>query len=144
LYKAYKRGCPTALDSIAIKSTEDTNAVVQPWWKVQHTTTVLQKLRWKMAQSSKITKTGTYQCGCRVNRAGMCQFFFFFQMAAVIRCCPIPKFNCCCTTKIHLLLPKPKSNISNSIHTQFKIQNPISPIQHILNSKFKFPQTQQF
>jgi len=44
--------------------------------------------------------------------------------------------------KIHLLLPKLKSKISNSTHTQFKIQNLISPIQHILNLKFKFPQTQ--
>jgi len=60
---------------------------------------------------------------------------FFLKMAAAIRCYPIPKFNCCCTTKIHLLLPNPKSNISNSTHTKFKIQNPISLIQHIVNSK---------
>jgi len=34
VYKAYKCGCETAMDVIAIKSTEDTNAVVQSRWKV--------------------------------------------------------------------------------------------------------------
>ena len=139
MYKAYKRGCPTALDSIAIKSTEDTNAVVQPWWKVQHTTTVLQKLRWKMAQSSKITKTGTYQCGCRVNRAGMCHFFFFFkwqQLFAVAQyqnsiAVAQQKFICCYQNQ------NPISPIQYILNSKFKIQ--YLQYQHILNSKFKFP-----
>jgi len=34
LYKAYKHGYTTTMDATVIKSTEDTNAVVQPRWKV--------------------------------------------------------------------------------------------------------------
>jgi len=34
LYKANKRSFGTAIDATAIKSTEDTIAVVQPRWKV--------------------------------------------------------------------------------------------------------------
>ena len=50
---------------------------------------------------------------------------FFFKMAAAIRCCPIPKLNNCYTTKIQLLLPKPKFKIQYLQFNTYSIQNSI-------------------
>jgi len=79
-------------------------------------------------EGSIIYKNYTYQRGSFYNRAGMCSLFF--KLAAAIRCCPMPKCN-----------QKMKSRIQSNT---FSIQNLISPIQQILNSNFKFPQTQEF
>jgi len=77
----------------------------------------------KLAHTSAVPSTTTLVCAS-----------FFKKMAAANSCYPIQKFNCCqnsfaaTKTKIQNLqfntysIQNSKSNISNTTHTQFKIQ----------------------
>ena len=118
-YWRYKCGCTTAMESITYHRGS------------------LETVLKNGSDCAKITKTSIYQRGSLYKRVGMCQFFFKWQQlftAAQYRnsiATTQPKFICCYQNQ------NPKSNISNSTHTQFKIQ--YLQYQHILNSKFKFP-----